>query len=207
MIASSLSPKPSSTITIRDKFRDPQMKLIQQIGFNLKPQRVGSFPTSLSLCSSSATDVDNRVLFQKSVVPLAASIAILLWSNPAKAGFLSGSTGIESVPGPQLPSIEFLNRFNEENQKKYAEADARFKESPLLKKLLEQSKLNKEKNKQEIQDKYCIRGAEWGVGDCSTEGMSELEKEKFISMLKQKAGVPEEKGDFISMLKEKAGLK
>lgn len=35
--------------------------------------------------------------------------------------------------------------FSDENQKKYAEADARFKESPLLKKLLEQSKLNKEK--------------------------------------------------------------
>lgn len=35
--------------------------------------------------------------------------------------------------------------FPEENQKKYAEADAKFKESPLLKKLLEQSKLNKEK--------------------------------------------------------------
>ena len=35
--------------------------------------------------------------------------------------------------------------FSEENQKKYAEADAKFKESPLLKKLLEQTRLNKEK--------------------------------------------------------------
>lgn len=35
--------------------------------------------------------------------------------------------------------------FSEENQKKYAEGDAKFKESPLLKKLLEQTKLNKEK--------------------------------------------------------------
>jgi hypothetical protein len=35
--------------------------------------------------------------------------------------------------------------FTEENQKKYAENDARFKETPLVKKLLEQSKLNKEK--------------------------------------------------------------
>lgn len=88
----------------------------------------------------------------------------------AHAGFLSGFSGIESVPGPQLPEIDFLTRFNglffhtismsyiiiflkwcarlaisEENQKKYAEFDERFKESPLLKKLLEQSKLNKEK--------------------------------------------------------------
>lgn len=35
--------------------------------------------------------------------------------------------------------------FAEENQKKYAEFDARFKKSPLLKKLLEKSKENKEK--------------------------------------------------------------
>lgn len=35
--------------------------------------------------------------------------------------------------------------FTEENQKRYAENDARIKESPLVKKLLEQSKLNKEK--------------------------------------------------------------
>lgn len=45
------------------------------------------------------------------------------------------------------------------------------------------------RNRQEILDKYCIRGAEWGVGDCSTAGMSVEEREKFIAMLKQKAGV------------------
>ncbi|KAL1355916.1 hypothetical protein HN51_007877 [Arachis hypogaea] len=120
-------------------------------------------------------------------VPLAASIAILLWSPPAHAGFMSGMTGIESVPGPQLPQIDFLTRLNEENQKKYAENDARFKSSPLLKKLLEQSKLNKEKNRREIENKYCIRGAEWGVGDCSAEGLTPEERENFIAMLKQNA--------------------
>ncbi|XP_047959136.1 uncharacterized protein LOC125204503 [Salvia hispanica] len=129
------------------------------------------------------------IVLQKSAFIVAASLAVVLWSNPAHAGFLSGSTGIESVPGPQLPKMDFLTRFNEENQKKYAENDARFKESPILKKLLEQSKLNKEKNKQATLDKYCIRGAEWGVGDCSADGMSPEDKEKFIAMLKQKAGI------------------
>ncbi|XP_051122110.1 uncharacterized protein LOC127245326 [Andrographis paniculata] len=133
--------------------------------------------------------VSMQGVFHKSVVPLAASIAVLVGANPAHAGLLSGFPGIESVPGPQLPQVDFLNRFNEENQKMYAENDARFKDSPLLKKLLERSKLNKEKNKQEIMDKYCLRGAEWGVGDCSTEGMSPDERDKFIAMLKQKAGV------------------
>lgn len=47
------------------------------------------------------------------------------------------------------------------------------------------------RNRLEILDKYCIRGAEWGVGDCSTAGMSAEEKDKFIAMLKQKAGVKE----------------
>ncbi|XP_030446860.1 uncharacterized protein LOC115669829 [Syzygium oleosum] len=150
-----------------------------------------SSTSSSALCSSSsrAPSSSRPVRPLRKTAPLAASLAILLWSNPAKAGFLSGLPGMESVPGPELPKIEFLERFNEENQKKYAEFDERFKQSPLLKKLLEQSKLNKEKNKQEIQDKYCIRGAEWGVGDCSAEAMSPEDRENFIAMLKQKAGV------------------
>ncbi|PON40195.1 hypothetical protein TorRG33x02_341070 [Trema orientale] len=146
---------------------------------------------TLTLSSSWASPFTSRTSLLHRSLPLATSALILLSSNPAKAGFLSGFSGIESVPGPQLPQIEFLERFNEENQKKYAEADARFKSSPLLNKLLEKSKLNKEKNRQEIQDKYCLRGAEWGVGDCSAEGMTPEEKDNFISMLKQKAGSKE----------------
>jgi hypothetical protein len=75
-----------------------------------------------------------------------------------------------------------------ENQKKYAEFDSRFKSSQVLKDLLEKSKQNKLKNEREIQDKYCLRGAEWGVGDCSTEGMSDQEKEDFIAELKKRTG-------------------
>ncbi|KAJ9563797.1 hypothetical protein OSB04_008957 [Centaurea solstitialis] len=130
-----------------------------------------------------------RNLFEKSLLPLAASMALLLSPYPANAGILSGFSGLESIPGPELPKIDSLARFNEENQKRYAENDARFRESPLLKELLEKSRLNKEKNKQAIQDKYCIRGAEWGVGDCSAEGMSPQERDEFIAMLKKKAGV------------------
>ncbi|XP_030548106.1 uncharacterized protein LOC115753578 [Rhodamnia argentea] len=178
----------------------PLTSLHCQIPFKPKDKLAGGTPilstktfsdASRYSCSSSscAPSSSRPVPPLHRTVPLAASLAILLWSNPAEAGFLSGLPGIESVPGPQLPQVEFLERFNEENQKKYAEFDERFKQSPLLKKLLEQSKLNKEKNRQEIQDKYCIRGAEWGVGDCSAEGMSPEDRENFISMLKQKAGV------------------
>ncbi|CAL5399351.1 unnamed protein product [Camellia sinensis] len=203
MILSSILPPldssfriPSTTVKLQHPSKHllhPQIKSSQQIGFIRKPKGVISSTNNVAL--HLFTTISKRVVLQNSVVPFAASIAILLWSNPAEAGFLSGFSGLESMPGPELPQIDFLNRFNDfasladENQKKYAEFDARFKESPLLKKLLEQSKLNKEKNKQEILDKYCIRGAEWGVGDCSAEGMTPDEREKFISMLKEKAGV------------------
>nr|GMD27412.1 uncharacterized protein LOC109166264 [Ipomoea batatas] len=144
-----------------------------------------------SAASCSQPLAQKKIISQKSIVPVAMALAVFMSSSPANAGFLSGFSGIESVPGPELPQIDFLNRWNEANQKKYAEADARFKESPLLKQLLEKSKLNKEKNRQSIQDKYCIRGAEWGVGDCSTEGMTPEERDSFISALKQKAGIEE----------------
>lgn len=89
------------------------------------------------------------------------------------AGILSGFSGLESIPGPQLPEIDFLRKWNgsalpwneqkfpfssrylinnyiyllfeDENQKKYAEFDKRFKSSTVLKELLEKSKLNKER--------------------------------------------------------------
>ncbi|KAJ3672634.1 hypothetical protein LUZ60_007355 [Juncus effusus] len=120
--------------------------------------------------------------------PLAASVSFLLWTNPVNAGILSGSTGLESIPGPQLPRIDFLNKWNEENQKRYAELDSKFKSSKVLTELLEKSKQNKEKNERSIQDKYCLRGAEWGVGDCSTVGMTEQERNDFITMLKKRTG-------------------
>ncbi|CAA0828734.1 Unknown protein [Striga hermonthica] len=185
--ASITKPSPSFSISA-NKFKVPcapfQEKLLLPIVSGVGKSTPIKIVRNLSYSQTLA-----RISFQSSVIPLAVSLAVVLWSNPAHAGFLSGISGIESVPGPQLPKVDFLARFNEENQKKYAENDARFKESPLLKKLLEQTKLNKEKNRQQILDKYCIRGAEWGVGDCSAEGMSPEDRDKFIAMLKQKAGV------------------
>ncbi|KQK22977.1 uncharacterized protein LOC100827128 [Brachypodium distachyon] len=119
-------------------------------------------------------------------IPAAVSLSLLLWSSPVNAGILSGSTGLESVPPPVMPRLEFLDKWNAENQRKYAENDSRFKSSKVLKELLERSKQNKEKNERQIQDKYCLRGAEWGVGDCSTVGMSDQEREDFIAELRKR---------------------
>ncbi|XXG46796.1 hypothetical protein AAC387_Pa02g1546 [Persea americana] len=169
----------STNIRASERFKTSQKKVKLKAHDNFTCIAHSATPSTLSSFSTAA-------LYKS--IPLAASIAILLWSNPAGAGILSGSTGLESMPGPQLPQMDFLNRWNDENQKKYAEFDSRFKSSQVLKDLLEKSKLNKEKNRQAILDKYCVRGAEWGVGDCSTQGMTEEDKESFISMLKKKAG-------------------
>lgn len=116
----------------------------------------------------------------------ATSLAFLLSSTPVQAGVLSGSSGLESVPRPELPGFDFLKRMQEENQKKNEAYDGKFKSSPLLQELLKRSKANSQRNKQEILDKYCERGAEWGVGDCSTVGMSREEREAFMEMLRKK---------------------
>ncbi|KAJ1687021.1 hypothetical protein LUZ63_018411 [Rhynchospora breviuscula] len=143
----------------------------------LSTRSYASSPSSDFLCKS------RLVAF-----PLAASVSVLLWTNPVNAGILSGFSGLESVPGPELPKIDFLNKWNEDNQKKYAELDSQFKSSKVLKELLEKSKQNKERNERLIQDKYCLRGAEWGVGDCSTQGMTQQERDDFVAMLKKRTG-------------------
>lgn len=49
--------------------------------------------------------------------------------------------------------------------------------------------MGKLRNRRQIEDKYCVRGAEWGVGDCSAEAMSPADRDNFVSALKQKAGI------------------
>ncbi|CAD6202577.1 unnamed protein product [Miscanthus lutarioriparius] len=139
-------------------------------------------------CSGSAAPPPAMITRVSLAVPAAVSLSFVLWSSPVNAGILSGFSGLESTPGPDLPRLEVLEKWNAENQKKYAEFDNRFKKSKVLQELLEKSKKNKEKNERMIQDKYCLRGAEWGVGDCSTEGMTDQEREDFISELKKRTG-------------------
>lgn len=121
-----------------------------------------------------------------SAIAAATSLAFLLTSTPVQAGVLSGSSGLEAFPLPEFQGFDFLKRMQEENKKKNEAYDGKFKSSPLLQELLKRSKANAERNKQEIQDKYCERGAEWGVGDCSTIGMSRDEREAFMEMLRKK---------------------
>ncbi|KAL5987268.1 hypothetical protein ACLOJK_038430 [Asimina triloba] len=198
-----LAPSQRAAVSASNEFRNSPIDNV----------KLGAAPNK-SICGSSTSSLLHKSP-PLAAAAAAASVAILLWSHPGfspllanrflfsqqfwiewlkfstnrvSAGILSGFSGLESIPGPQLPEIDFLKQLNEENQKKYAELDSKFKSSPMIKELLERSKQNKEKYKQQLADKYCLRGAEWGVGDCSTEGMTAEEKENFISMLKQKTG-------------------
>ncbi|CAN6296045.1 unnamed protein product [Urochloa humidicola] len=150
------------------------------------PPAAAAAPTLPKRCSAATPQATaGRVSL---AIPAAVSLSLVLWSSPVNAGILSGFSGLESRPGPDMPRLEFLEKWNAENQKKYAEFDNRFKKSKVLQDLLEKSRQNKEKNERLIQDKYCLRGAEWGVGDCSTDGMSDQEREDFISELKKRTG-------------------
>lgn len=145
----------------------------------------------LSSCNSSRRRISSDIYqsggFEHlSAIAAATSLAFLLTSTPVQAGVLSGSSGLEAVPLPEFQGFDFLKRMQEENKKKNEAYDGKFKSSPLLQELLKRSKANSERNKQEIQDKYCERGAEWGVGDCSTTGMSRDEREAFMEMLRKK---------------------
>uniref|UniRef100_A0ACD5X186 Uncharacterized protein n=1 Tax=Avena sativa TaxID=4498 RepID=A0ACD5X186_AVESA len=145
-------------------------------------------PTPRARCNAPEKAGRASLLAVPTAVSLSLSLSLVLWSSPVNAGILSGSTGLESVPAPELPRLEFLDKWNAENQRKYAENDSRFKSTKVLKELLEKSKQNKQKNERAIQDKYCLRGAEWGVGDCSTVGMTDQERDDFISELRKKVG-------------------
>ena len=82
------------------------------------------------------------------------------WLAGAKA------LGIEAIPPAEKVEGGFLQlrKRNQEMLDKGAEA---FENSDLLRKLREQTDANKAKNRKALQDLYCRRQAEMGVGDCA----------------------------------------
>ncbi|CAM6044406.1 unnamed protein product [Sphagnum compactum] len=188
MLASMWTPtRPSSTRNWGLRRRQQQESWsASSLGSGIAETRSCSNSRSVMCCCyESSTSVQNRSVTMAVILPLAACSLLAIFPAPAEAGLLSGSAGMESIPLPPLPEPDFLKKIQEANKKKYEAFDANFKASPLLQELLKKSKDNAELHKQEIQDKYCARGAEWGVGDCSLEGMTEAEKEAFRAALKK----------------------
>ncbi|GLI62616.1 hypothetical protein VaNZ11_005279 [Volvox africanus] len=129
------------------------------------------------------------------VSPGATAAAIL-----AATAFLIGSpaayaVGIESVD--ILPSSfekpAALSKYADEQKQKLADADEAFRNSGTLKELLARSEANKDKNRRDVQNKYCYRQAELGVGDCGglryIPGLTDSGKQKTPQWLADLLGV------------------
>ncbi|GAQ80061.1 hypothetical protein KFL_000450170 [Klebsormidium nitens] len=125
---------------------------------------------STGVAGKSNADVQRR---QVLLAGLAAAGLSLATVTPAQAGILSGSQGLEQAEAPGLPEIGLFKQIKEGNKKRQDDLDSSFEQSDLLKELRKKSADNKEKNKKEILDKYCVRGSEWGVGDCAVKGLPE----------------------------------
>ena len=78
----------------------------------------------------------------------------------------ANALGIEAIPPAEKVEGGFLQlrKRNQELLDKGAEA---FENSDILRKLREQTDANKAKNRKALQDLYCRRQAEMGVGDCA----------------------------------------
>lgn len=65
-----------------------------------------------SICFDFHKKLTTEIIEIQGIVKKMITWASVFFFFAAKAGLLSGFPGIESIPGPQLPEIEFLNRFN-----------------------------------------------------------------------------------------------
>ena len=113
-----------------------------------------------SSSSSSAREVGLAARVSRGTAGFIASVAVLSVS-PADLQ----AAGIErmDVPMPSGITSEGRNR----NQAVLDSAEDAFQNSELLRSLKERSDLNKDQRKRDLQDLYCRRQAELGVGDCA----------------------------------------
>ncbi|CAG9460917.1 unnamed protein product [Pedinophyceae sp. YPF-701] len=107
----------------------------------------------------------------------AATVGVLSLSIALGAGAPAVAAGLESVESPF--AFEVPGGISD-MRKKAAAADAAaeeaFQNSDLLRSLKEKSEANKSDNKRSIEDKYCYRQAELGIGDCG--GLRYLQPKK-----------------------------
>ncbi|GBG65384.1 hypothetical protein CBR_g50745 [Chara braunii] len=99
----------------------------------------------------------------------------------AEAGILSGSAGLQSVDPPSIDvlsdAVDSVRKVQERNRREQEDLDEQVKSSSLVKELLKRTEENREKHRREIENKYCARGAEWGVGDCAIKGRAASREE------------------------------
>ena len=74
------------------------------------------------------------------------------------------AAGIERIDVPMPSGVTSEGR--DRNQAVIDAAEDTFQNSELLRSLKERTELKKDQRKKELQDRYCMRQAEIGVGDC-----------------------------------------
>ncbi|KAF8065764.1 hypothetical protein HT031_002824 [Scenedesmus sp. PABB004] len=100
-------------------------------------------------------------------------------------------------------AIEALKGVNDAQKAKLSAAEDAFSTSPTLKALLERSEANRAKNKKAIENKYCYRQAELGIGDCGglrlIPGMTKNGKQPTPEFLQKALGIegkiPKQEGE------------
>ncbi|KAK9830416.1 hypothetical protein WJX72_011646 [[Myrmecia] bisecta] len=112
------------------------------------------------------------------VQPKGLAGAALLRIGAQKAEAL----GLESVEFPDVRPPQAVAEALAKNKAKFQEAEETFNNSDFVKNLRDKSDANRASNRKALQDKYCYRQAEMGVGDCAglqlIPGMTKNGKQK-----------------------------
>jgi len=144
-------------------------------------------------CQASQATQRNEVSVSRraTLASLSALCALQATAGPSQAA------GIDSLQS-LFPAIDskLVTEPAAATKKKLQDAEDSFQSSDLLKRLKEQTTSNQKKNKVDLQNKYCYRQAEIGIGDCGglrlIPGMTKSGKQKTPDWLNKFLGVKEE---------------
>ncbi|KAI3426212.1 hypothetical protein D9Q98_008588 [Chlorella vulgaris] len=127
---------------------------------------------------------------RRQLIGLAAAAALTAVYRPAPAA----AAGIESIDLPSLDLSDAVTALKARNQGVLDSAEKTFQESDLLRTLKERSDANRGARKKELEDRYCRRQAELGVGDCGglrlIPGMTKSGVQKRPEFLNEWFGLP-----------------
>eukprot|EP00892_Ulva_mutabilis_P010662 jgi/Ulvmu1/7969/UM004_0202.1 len=132
---------------------------------------------------------------------MAVALPLLLAAPEADA------TGLESFDlpaGPTLPNP--AKGIQERSAKALEQAEEEFQNSDLLSILKANSEENKQKNKRAIENKYCQRQAELGVGDCGglrfIPGATKSGKQRTPEWLAKLLGIEPQSEETLDLFKD-----